>query len=335
MHSLWNSFLVFAVTFSFSNAGAEEQRCRDLGANCVCSEPLNTNNLPKAGDSWQNPADSTVKECTMVSDLAGYVLERNQQDIFGSNDSAVLAALPAGHRLSYFARAPENHQGIFTIGHWRGVPAQFEPRFASRWYIYMSPNFEFQNMGACQNSKFSESNINSHVGIDANNMSMYNFLDWTPAQDCCMSGPGPQMVKPSTYFRGKWVRVEWIVTKGAGPGTVIKMYLKNITDNTPEVNIIDTSLPGTELIQSDTRTPPSRLATWMINAFRNSFIGSCLGWEGFSHYMVAGWDTDLGQRIGPAYEIEGGGMSTPPPVVDTTPPAVTVTAPVNGATVNI
>jgi MYXO-CTERM domain-containing protein len=32
---------------------------------------------------------------------------------------------------------------------------------------------------------------------------------------------------------------------------------------------------------------------------------TCNGWLGLSHYVAAGWDSDEGQRIGPAYEIEG------------------------------
>jgi hypothetical protein len=299
--------LFFLSGVSASLGHAAEQRCNELGANCVCSEPLNTNVFSRQSSAWMNPADSTTKECTMIDQYAGAVLERNGQDLFGSNDGTVLSKLPSGHKVNYFVRPPDNHQGGLLAGHFVGAPSQFEPRFAVRWYVYLSPNFEFQGMGQCQNSKFAESNIASHVGMDASNMSMYNFLDWTPSQDCCMHGPGPSMVQPATYFRGKWVRVEWVVTKGSGPGTVVKMYLKNVTDNTPEVTIVDTSLPGTELTQSSTRTPPRRLASWVINAHRWSPSGACNGWEGFSHYMMAGWTTDQGQRIGPAYEIEGGG----------------------------
>ena len=40
--------------------------------------------------------------------------------------------------------------------------------------------------------------------------------------------------------------------------------------------------------------------------------GTCGGWLGFSYYMMAGWDTDTGQRIGPAVEIEGGADTTAP-----------------------
>jgi hypothetical protein len=41
-----------------------------------------------------------------------------------------------------------------------------------------------------------------------------------------------------------------------------------------------------------------------MNNYRET---GCTGWLGFSHYLAAGWDTDEGQRIGAAVEIEGGG----------------------------
>src|SRR3989344_5748408 len=62
-----------------------EQKCGELGGNCVCSEPLNTNILTPVGSSWYNPADSTVNQCT-TEGLSGGAITRNSNDIFGSND---------------------------------------------------------------------------------------------------------------------------------------------------------------------------------------------------------------------------------------------------------
>ena len=41
-----------------------------------------------------------------------------------------------------------------------------------------------------------------------------------------------------------------------------------------------------------------------MNNYRET---GCTGWLGFSSYVLAGWDTDEGQRIGAAVEVEGGG----------------------------
>jgi len=50
----------------------------------------------------------------------------------------------------------------------------------------------------------------------------------------------------------------------------------------------------------------------LSNNHRYSGSGSCRGWIGISHYMMAGWTTNAGQRIGLALEIESPG-SIPPP----------------------
>src|SRR5262245_21712665 len=44
---------------------AAEQRCNELAANCVCSEPLNSATITNIGNGFWNPDDSTTKECTV------------------------------------------------------------------------------------------------------------------------------------------------------------------------------------------------------------------------------------------------------------------------------
>src|SRR5436309_3040298 len=43
--------------------GAAEQRCTELGANCSCSEPLNTNSFV-LNNIFYNPQDSVTKGCS-------------------------------------------------------------------------------------------------------------------------------------------------------------------------------------------------------------------------------------------------------------------------------
>jgi hypothetical protein len=66
----------------------------------------------------------------------------------------------------------------------------------------------------------------------------------------------------------------------------------------------------------------------MTNNYRQN-AGYCDGYYIMSHMAVAGWDTDSGQRIGAAEEIEGNGDSTAPvvsgnPVIGTDGLTVTV-----------
>jgi len=297
---LWALLVVFVTS-----APAEEQRCKDLGANCVCSEPFNTNELVRnEASSSFNPADSVTKECSIST--PGGAIERNDNDIFGSNEATVLSALPPGRQISFFARGPEGHLGIFFVG--GGLPSsQFVKRGAARWYIYHSPNFQFAQEGVCTNSKMAEFDSDLLLDKSFGYVHMYNFTTWTPAQDCCLDGPGPDNVTKADWL-GKWWRVEVVFINRAGgdPGWVGKVYMKNVTDNGPELLVVDTSASGTQLNPSSTRTPPNQMDKMWMNNYRET---GCDGWLGFSHYMMAGWDTDAGQRIGGAAEIEN---ITPP-----------------------
>src|SRR5437667_10094073 len=83
----------------------DEQRCKNLGANCVCSEPFNTNVIQRIEPSWFDPIDGVVKECS--TGITGAPIERNDNDVFGDNNATALAALPRGNQVSYFARGAD------------------------------------------------------------------------------------------------------------------------------------------------------------------------------------------------------------------------------------
>ena len=76
-------------------AEAEGQRCTELGANCICSEPLQMTSLPFINSTYYNPSDSTVKECTSEGSTIGLALVRPTGDLTIGSDPTVLAALPA------------------------------------------------------------------------------------------------------------------------------------------------------------------------------------------------------------------------------------------------
>src|SRR5262249_23212619 len=79
--------------FVHATAYAMEQRCSELGDNCVCSEPLN-GTLTRVGSSYYNPDDSTSKECTVdnFSDpmFVGAAITRNIDDLAPTNEVDIL-----------------------------------------------------------------------------------------------------------------------------------------------------------------------------------------------------------------------------------------------------
>jgi hypothetical protein len=302
---------------------AAEKRCDDLGANCVCSEPLNTNTLNATG-SYFNPADSTTKECN-VEGVAGAVFARNSNDITQTNNSTIFAAFPSGHQVSFVSRGSDGHVGIFWVGARLG--SSFVKRAAIRLYTYYSSNFQFAYTASCQNHKHFETDsmITSFEGTDAagnggGTHNAYNWLNgWNHAVDCCSRGPNSINyfgVTPASAKRGKWWRIELVLTNRAGGsspnGFRAQIYEKNVTDNGPDELVLDTG--GTFFSGLQTwgawtdLTPPSRQDALNFAAYRQNI---CAGYYAFSHVLVAGWDTDQGQRIGIAYEVEGSRPSAP------------------------
>ncbi|HKC93473.1 MAG TPA: hypothetical protein VKB81_05565 [Nitrospira sp.] len=389
-------FFLFAVAIVWlpSMAFAAEQRCTELSANCVCSEPLNTNVLsPIGGTGYIDPGDSTVKTCNVSMDgqPAGAAIFYNQPPygvpgptgIQSSNDSVVLSRMPQHQSiLQFFVRGPEGQIGEFSVGNMQFAPqggvapftrtqvAALLPgilggnqisiaRWAQRFYVYYSDNFEMGGDGQCGNGKMLLADqVDVVHGFQGTSLSAYNFgwnldaslcttfslgngcgrfkLDGPGgtnlAADCCTT-PGPSTsstaVAPigSPLWRGRWWMVEAVTTNRVGPGYRLQVFLRDITDNTPEQQIIDTNGTYGHGGEAGAWTPSAQLTPSEITPIANFLSGGkaygyrggtpCAGWKGYSYYMQAQWDTNAGQRIGPATEVEGGTSDTTPPAAPT------------------
>ena len=288
-----------------TSAKPEEQRCTALGANCVCSEPLNTTTFAGGPDFW-NPADSTTKQCSVEAASIGGAIVRTSNTITSSADATALAALPPGHTVSRFVRADTDHTGTFFVGNGVPVSGSFV-RLAARWYIWHTPTFDFKLEGSCENSKIAQFDNGALVDYTGA-FHTYNYLSFSPAVDCCVTGPGANSGVPTSQMKGKWWRFEVVMSNRSGPNFDLHMFGKNVTDNGPELTLID--LSANKAVAN--LTPPSLMSTILSNNHRYSSSGSCRGWLGISHYMMAGWTTNAGQRIGAAAEIESPGSIVPP-----------------------
>ena len=306
--------LVFVVGLLATQTGqalAAEQRCGELGAACICSEPFNTASFVGGPDFW-NPADSTTKECTADPAVPNAAVIRTSPTIVGSNDGTALSRLPGGHHVSRFLTANNNHEGTFFAGNGVPVSSSFA-RLAARWYVYHSPNFAFKTdtSSPCQNTKIMEFDGDSRIDYTAG-FHTYNYLRFSPSVDCCVTGPGPNTGIPPSQMQGKWWRWEAVLTNRSGLGYRMMMYGKNVTDNSGEITIIDSAMNGSIA----NLRPPMLMSKMLTNNHRFSPSGGgCAGFRGISHYMMAGWTSDSGQRIGGASEIEGGGgapLQSPP-----------------------
>ncbi|NOU11482.1 MAG: hypothetical protein HOO98_15905 [Nitrospira sp.] len=149
-------FLVLAVLLLVwdANVQAEEKRCNELGANCVCSEPFNTNSYTVNNGAWYNPADSTSKECRSSGVNPGGPLEQIGGGTFSAgmntpSSGEAINALPVGHTNTYVLAANEGRGFGFIGGKMpSGTPTA---RMAVRFYKYWSTNYAWVG-GACLNS---------------------------------------------------------------------------------------------------------------------------------------------------------------------------------------
>jgi hypothetical protein len=288
-----------------------EQACAALGSNCICSEPLNTDKLVH-GSFWFDPGDSTAKPCGPKGTPGGTII-RNKTDVIGSNDPAVLGRLPAGHKVDFFVRAGEGHIGGFGVMHSMDGKGPTK-RAAARWYEFLSADY-FSKTPNCTGwhfflasslKKFALYDSWTGIGKGAG----YSIFDWTYNGGASKSGVVASYYNWPITQVGAWVRYEFVVlnrTGGAAPnGMRMQLYAKNVSDGGPEHLIWDTKTStfsgGLKFTDVNDLTPAEGVDEFHVDMRR---FDACKGFGAASHFMVAAWDTDSGQRIGPACEIEG------------------------------
>lgn len=343
-----NVFVGFLTLLYFDFAQTAELRCAELGANCVCSEPLNTTTYNSLFGYDFNPADSTTKQCTKATSSApGSTLEDSAGFRYVVETSGAMhTALPnkiSGLKLLRTKTSAEGNAagGGQFIGH-EFATTEKTARIALRGYKYFSSDYQLYRPGTCENSSKlmqigQDASLSAIVSGTGGSYDMYGWINWNfGSLNCCTVAPGglPFVGQyTESNINGKWMRYEMIInnTLPSGPVTTFQLYAKNITDNLPEIKIVDSTIetldPSADPTnpnsnQSWTRAiattvkPNQRISQIVFNLFRRD---NCTGYIGLTHILAAAWDVNAGQRIGPAVEIEGGAGSNPPPQLPTPP----------------
>lgn len=288
-------------------ADAAEARCDELGANCICSEPLNTNSMGRSG-AYYNPGDSTTKECRGELGTAQSFYYNGTMTAVGAGSES-FDALPAGRTISYVWRAPDGNIG--TIGPWHFFSGSTPPfrNIAVRFYAYLSPTWSWNNEFAdCGRGKFwywgSATNPNmmwqQSVGT-GQAWGIANFLATSSGADCCNTGPYavPTPSFTGASFKGRWTRLEIVFENANTNGIIFRLYKQTLGVDGQNVLVIDSS--------RDSRFANITMVGGALAAVKATLYGerSCSGYGAFSHFMVAGWDGQYaGQLIGAASEIE-------------------------------
>jgi hypothetical protein len=314
--------------FWVANAeAANEQRCSELGANCIASEPLNTatygysNPYCNAGDTGAGD-----KQFAISGASAGNFIENSS----GVSMAAAGWTFPTSGPM--FTAMPNKSASITRF--LQGAPEPSDMNFLThaftasdptarrsiRWYQYFSSDWQDSTAGgSCLNSgKIFElgSELTPMVFSSSGNHMIYGFNGWNiDPFDCCNAGPGSGSVSMSpATMNGKWWRFELVVRNALPTGgvTIVELWRQNVTNGGANTKVLDTAGtfgPGTggnnwTSTQATTLKPKARLDTFRITAWRN---GVCTGYVGYSHFLAAAWSSDANQMIGAATELEGGG----------------------------
>lgn len=328
MRGLFLALIVVVVVLIPGASWAIERWCADNPSVCLCSAQLQMTGFTRFSD-YLKPNDGST--CSTEGVSPGYAILRTADDLIGSSDATILSKFPAGHTVARVLKAPEGHTGSWNIGHML-TGSNPTARFATRWYLYYSPNFEHTDKITCLNSeKWMVGSTNfpnnpqsgfHNGGSNGAIFHLYAWPGWAPALDCCPNGgPGYNPAgPPRSLLAGRWWRYEVVVRNRSSAGLTIQAYIKNVTDNTAEVKIIDTTIPCTGCGNDPTNdwtvasgatttlTPPAAYKETRTEHFRN---GTCAGFYAVSHYAAGAWSTDSNQRIGAASEIEGGAITPP------------------------
>ena len=322
---------------------ANSLRCIELGVNCIADEPLNTNSIPNVlSNSWFNPADTTGsdKQASSSGVIAGGAIETFGGLPFTSVSAGEdINALPAGHTITWMQRTPEGG-GSGAVSHKMpgGTPTAI---MAFRFYRYYSLAHGWTGDGAggnCNSGKLFQGGTNGAFSgfyfdmfrTDTSMQTIGTSYGWNLSHDGSRPTPGFAAAQalgfPGTV-RGKLWRVEILIHNNAPGGvpTWFELYAKNVTDNTQELRVIDSRVscvgcgnwvtPYTDgLHVTATQTE------FTDNLFRSNNGDACPGFISTTHHLWAAWNTDAGQRIGAAVEVEGsGGGDTTPPVTPRNP----------------
>lgn len=334
--------VVLGIFWGVSNEAwaAHESRCTELGANCICSEPLNTNSWIVINTWGYNPADTTGsdKECRNegVAGVAYFSTDptgaKSRFSVASAaTDPAIFTALPQGNTVTYVWRSPTG-EGTGVISNRFRIGTDPFVRQGIRFYRYYSSDFTFTgptppDAPLCNSLKIMQMGSKGNYSggpmfQGVGNWAFYDFstsTGWSASVDCCGEPkiPGQAASLPTrASVRGKWIRFEGYIVNNTTSGTTSnEWYMKNVTDNTPEVRIADTAGAA----QFAGVHPASPMIDFSVNGFRSNNGNACGGYFAHSHFLAAAWTTNAGQRIGAAVEIEAGGSTgdTAPPVPPT------------------
>lgn len=311
--------LAFAMA---APAAAQEQRCNELGSNCLCSEPLQDTTTRSIRDRHDFADSPDAKECKPYETSSSRVRTINE---FG---------MPAGNTVDRVLEIPEDGASVNWIRGEESAPSSTK-RMCVRYYATYDENFSGvgQNGAGCP----SERNKMVQFGFQGANVQLQEAVN---PQGC--HGPGTANPDYQPIYLTNTAISNYYLRNASGDYATFDKCWKGTGWCRVEVCVAGDIASGqnvytearmTMLSDGDVYSARQGNRTNMGN-FGGGQTGADLyhgqgpigGLGGYyiSHFMQASWSSDSGQWIGAANEIEsggGGGGVTPPPPPEPTPPA--------------
>lgn len=307
MIALSASLLALAGSGVAQATNGVEARCLELGANCVCSEPMDSadvlfNRPPEAHNFTDSPA------ATDCSRFGTYFESDNDASAFSTPTATGVLATPGGG-VNRVLRIEAGHGGIVWLQPRQSATAT-DRRMCMRYYKRVSNDYSgagYPGQGcASERNKVFQMTFGASRIIQIEERSDFgsgcygpgNYKDfWLVNHNAGQSAPFT-IDWDNCNERTGWCRFELCASGDLARGQNIKIEgrITALGIGKDEIRTVTTGWnPGVGLGGSIIGG----------DVFHGQGSGP-LGHESLSHFMQATWPTDAGQWIGASTEFEGG-----------------------------
>lgn len=305
--------LLASTILSATASEAQERRCQDLGADCDCSETLDTPSpffaltTPGSGGCAApyclNPVSGSTGDLQCGSSTGKFLDQNHNPATFWS--VVPEQGMPSANSVTNVWRV--NSYGV-DVGNGRTDKIDANTRRVCQ-RIYVKFSSDFSPWPSCNNKVMEMTwggiQLQSSTSAGSSQI-MINALGANHI-------PGPDTITPAQCVN-TWCRVEMCASGNIKAGT-------NLSSDF-HVDTADGNLSSSTSFSIGNGSSGFG-HIWPLNLYREPTQGACNGTRQYSHVMQASWNTNAGQTIGPAFEIESGGAggsgNNPAPTPPTAP----------------
>jgi hypothetical protein len=262
-------------------AAAVEQRCTDLGADCVCHNDFTGTSYSDIGGGFyaRNPANADSRSCGVQTPNAGRVTFWTS----GGGPTAVIGGGPNGVNV---AQLP-----WIVINEPTTAQRPSTGRFGARYYIKLGSGYESTSPSGtpCQNDKYIQISGQGVGEEPSYHTANQNGFYWNGDG----GGYTPSWTPASRI--GHWIRMEMYVNELSSLSRRYEVYMLDLTtgETSSRTNLVCAA--------------PCGLPATLLEGLHRYRALNCAGTYQITHLLMARWSTNAGQRIGAATEVETGG----------------------------